>query len=285
VQPKDNLPATTTERYWFWALAAFCCFMVFQNLGAAHLFEPDEGRNAERARELLLLNNWAIPHENFLPALDKTIFLYWLIAIAYKCFGVSEWSARLPSALAALGCLLLVYRFACDRWGNWVALWSTLILLTNLQFFFYSRLVIFDMTLAFFTTLALIEYTRRWRPAIHTLDHATSLMSAAMGLATLVKGPIGVVLPGMVIFLYVVSPGWSFLTWRNLLLGGSFSAPSSRPGPGGRKRDIQATCAISFGGKFCPLPYAPFQADRAWYYYILVVACGFFPESLSPFRG
>ncbi|HXK29932.1 MAG TPA: glycosyltransferase family 39 protein [Candidatus Binatia bacterium] len=283
MQPKNNLPATSTERYWFWALAAFCCFMVFQNLGAAHLFEPDEGRNAERARELLLLNNWAIPHENFLPALDKTIFLYWLIAIAYKCFGVSEWSARLPSALAALGCLLLVYRFACDRWGNWVALWSTLILLTNIQFFFYSRLVIFDMTLAFFTTLALIEYHQALETGDpHARPRHIALMSAAMGLATLVKGPIGVVLPGMVIFFYMLfRRDWSFLTWRNLLLGGLVFCAIVVPWAWWTETRHAGYLRYFFlEENFLRFLTPHFRRTEPWYYYILVVACGFFPWSL-----
>ncbi len=272
-----------SERYLSWFLAALCCWVIFQNLGAAHLFEPDEGRNAERARELLLLNNWAIPHENFLPALDKTIFLYWLIAVAYKCFGVSEWSARLPSALAALGCLLLVYRFARDRWGTWDALWSTLILLTNIQFFFYSRLVIFDMTLAFFTTLALIEYHQ----ALDTGDpHARSrhilVMSAAMGLATLVKGPIGALLPAMVVFFHLlVLRRWSFLSWRNLLLGGIVFGAIVAPWAGWTETRYPGYLRYFFWEENVLRFLTPhFQRSEPWYYFIIVVACGFFPWSL-----
>jgi len=54
------------------------------NLGSAAFFEPDEGRNAEKAREILLLNDWVTPHENFLPVLDKPMFFYWLVALSYK---------------------------------------------------------------------------------------------------------------------------------------------------------------------------------------------------------
>ena len=257
--------------------------MVFQNLGAAHLFEPDEGRNAERARELLLLNNWAIPHENFLPALDKTIFLYWLIAIAYKLFGVSEWSARLPSALAALGCLLLVYRFARDRWGNWVALWSTLILLTNIQFFFYSRLVIFDMTLALFMTLALIEYHQALETGDpHARPRHIALMSAAMGLATLAKGPIGALLPAMVIFFHLLLlRRWSFLAWRNLLLGGIVFSAIVAPWAGWTETRYPGYLRYFFWEENVLRFLTPhFQRGEPWYYFITVVACGFFPWSL-----
>jgi 4-amino-4-deoxy-L-arabinose transferase-like glycosyltransferase len=93
-----------------WLLLLFlavCLFVLFYQIGTAGLFEPDEGRNAEKAREILLLNDWITPHENFFPVLDKPMFFYSLIAISYKAFGLSQWAARLPSALAAFGCLAL----------------------------------------------------------------------------------------------------------------------------------------------------------------------------------
>ena len=71
-------------------LILLCAFTFFYHLGNAALFEPDEGRNAEKAREMLLLSNWVTPHINFVPALDKPVFFYQLIAISYKLFGVSE---------------------------------------------------------------------------------------------------------------------------------------------------------------------------------------------------
>jgi 4-amino-4-deoxy-L-arabinose transferase-like glycosyltransferase len=118
-----------------WLVWLVCLTVLFANLGGAALFEPDEGRNAEKAREILLLNDWVTPHENFIPVLDKPIFFYWLVAFSYKFFGIVEWSARLPSALLALGCLLLVYRFVRQRWGAWEAMWSVLVLVTSVEFF------------------------------------------------------------------------------------------------------------------------------------------------------
>jgi len=196
-----------------WVLIVFCLFILFANLGGAALFEPDEGRNAEKAREILVLGDWVTPHENFVPVLDKPMFFYWLIAFSYKLFGVSEWSARFPSALAALGCLCLVYRFSRAYWGAWDALWSTLILLTSIEFYLLARIVILDMTLAFFITLALCSFYA----ALHTeRDRARSLhcllMYLALGGATLVKGLIGVVAPGTVMIVYLlVTRRWSAL--------------------------------------------------------------------------
>jgi Dolichyl-phosphate-mannose-protein mannosyltransferase len=89
------------------------------------------------------------------------MFFYWLIAISYKAFGVNEWAARLASVLAALSCFALVYRFALIRWGPWEALWSGLILISGVDFFILSRIVIFDMSLTFCITLALYSFTKR----------------------------------------------------------------------------------------------------------------------------
>ena len=66
------------ERGWLWLLCLVCLVIVSCSLGRSGLFEPDEGRNAEKAREILLLGDWVTPHENFLPTLDKPIFFYWL---------------------------------------------------------------------------------------------------------------------------------------------------------------------------------------------------------------
>jgi 4-amino-4-deoxy-L-arabinose transferase-like glycosyltransferase len=99
----DSSSSPTTPAYL--VLAMLSLFILFHDLGKPVLFDPDEGRNAEVAREILLRKDWVTPHYDFIPYLDKPIFLFWLIAVSFKIFGVSEWSARLPSILAALGCL------------------------------------------------------------------------------------------------------------------------------------------------------------------------------------
>src|SRR5215831_12912905 len=110
------------------SLLFFCLLAFFYNLGGAALFEPTEGRNAEIAREILVTHDWVTPHDNFVPVLDKPIFLHWWIAFCYRLFGVSERSARLPSAFAGLGSVILIYLFARKFLGLWEGLWSSLIL-------------------------------------------------------------------------------------------------------------------------------------------------------------
>ena len=92
-QARDSTRQNPRDRWFPWLLFAFVLVLLFYRLGAPALFEPDEGRNAEKAREILLLNDWITPHENFHAVLDKPIFFYWLIALSYNGFGISEWAA------------------------------------------------------------------------------------------------------------------------------------------------------------------------------------------------
>lgn len=256
--------------------------IVFFGLGNSGLFEPDEGRNAEKAREILLLGDWVTPHENFLPTLDKPIFFYWLVAIAFKLLGLSEWSARLPSALAALGCVVLVYRFARLQSGVREALWSSLILVTSLEFALFSRFVIFDMTLTFFIALGLFSFY-----AVTKTDNLRSgkfhalTMYAAMAIGTLVKGPVASVVPGMVIFFYLIlTRQWFLLRRLNILTGILVYFTIVTPwywwaearNPGYLRYFLWEEHFLRY-----VTPY--FGRSKGWYYYFLVLGVGFLPWS------
>ena len=281
--PLYRLTATLLKDHFVWIVWAGIVAALFYQLGDAVLFEPDEGRNAEKAREILVLQDWLTPHENFHSVLDKPMFFYWLIAIAYKMFGVSEWAARLPSSLAALGTLALIYRFAQGRWGQWAALWSVLILLTSVEFFVLARVVIFDMTLTFFITLGLCgfyEGSHTDRPRHRQLWFM--IMYAALGAATLVKGLIGIVVPGLVIFFYLLlSNQWAILKRIALIPGAvlflaivlSWYVPAEAHNPGYLRYYLWE----EHFGRFST---DEFDRGEPWYYFIGVGFVGFLPWSL-----
>lgn len=271
---------------WRWQalLALVSVLILFATLGSAALFEPDEGRNAEKAREILVLNDWVTPHQNFLPTLDKPMFFYWLVALSFKLFGLSEWSARLPSTLAALGCLCLVYRFARQQWGLWEALWSCLILVSCTQFMIFSRLVIFDMTLTFFISWALFSFFRIAESQANAPKRRDIIgFYVAMSLGTLVKGPIALIAPGMVVLVFLaVGRRWSLLKCINLPLGALLYSAIVIPWYlAAEMRNPGYLRYFLWDEHFMRYLTPRFGRSKSWYYFFMVIAVGFLPWTFS----
>jgi hypothetical protein len=276
----SNQETAGAANYWAMGLFIFAALILVLNLGSAALFEPDEGRNGEIAREILLLNDWVTPHYDFLPRLDKPIAFFNLVALSFKLFGVSEWSARLPSASAALVCLFLTYGFARLLFGLWAGLWSGMILLTSMQFFIFSRIVILDMTLTLFMSIALgcfmlgqLTDDRNQQKVFYLL------MYPAMGVATLLKGPVGFMLPGMIIFSYLLSSqGWGGIRELKLPLGILLFVLTAAPwyvlaeihNPGYLQHFLWTENVARF-------TTTQFNRTGPWYYFIAVLTAGFFP--------
>ena len=266
-----------------WLLTAAVTFVLLNQLGSAALFEPDEGRNAEKAREILVLDDWVTPHENFYPVLDKPIFFYWLIAVSYKLFGVSEWTAHLPSFLAALGCVVLVYRFARSHWGRWVALWSALVLVTSVEFFVLARIVIFDMPLTFFLTVALLAFYEAQHSENPRRRAALWLaMYLALALGTLIKGLVALVIPGMVFCLFILlRRRWHVLRRMYLVPGvGIFIAVVLPWYLQAEARNPGYLYYFLWAEHFGRYTAATFDRSEPWYYFIVVALIGFFPWTL-----
>lgn len=265
------------------AAGLFCLlslFVLFHNLGGAALFDPDEGRNAEIAREILVTGDWVTPYYDFLPRLEKPVFFYAITALCYKLFGISESAARIPSAGFAFATLLLVYFFTRRLLGAWPALWSGLVLLTCVEFSAFSRIVILDMTLAFFITFALSAFYLASAAERGGKKRAYYfLMCAALGCATLVKGPIGVVIPGMIVAAYLavrrkwsapleMELGWGLLIFFAIVAPWYAWAEIRRPG----------YLAYFLGQEHFARYLTPYyQRTKPWYYFFVVLAGGFFP--------
>src|SRR5262245_54094140 len=114
---------------------------LFWRLGSCGLTEPDEGRTAGIGLEFYESGTWLVPRLYDLAQFNKPPLVYWACAVAYKIFGVNEWAARLPAALAALGTLLLTRAIARRLYGDREALATALVLLTAPLFFVMARII------------------------------------------------------------------------------------------------------------------------------------------------
>src|SRR5258705_12565186 len=92
----------------WWLVAAALLVAWFSGIGVRKLQHPDEGRYAEIAREMAVSGDWVTPRLNGLKYFEKPPFQYWVGAAIFDAFGVSEWTARLPSAMAGLLAVIAV---------------------------------------------------------------------------------------------------------------------------------------------------------------------------------
>ena len=115
--PADRSRRSFRAVHFFLLLVVAAC-MFFAGIGRLALIEPDEGRNAEVAREMLAKGDWITPHFNNFSYLDKPPVFFWAVASSFKVGGLSEASARFPSALAALLTVFLAWFLARRMFEN-----------------------------------------------------------------------------------------------------------------------------------------------------------------------
>lgn len=204
-------------------VAIVATFVMFTNLGGPRLWDRDEPRNARCAWEMLSRNDWVVPTFNGELRPHKPVLLYWGMMASYAFFGVSEFSARLPSALCGVASCICVYFIGRRLFGPRAGLWAGIALATSLMFVVAGRAATPDSVLILCTTLALAIYVKgTFQPRFETTpadappqlitpghyfpQHWPTVLAmyAVMGLAVLAKGPIMLLLPTAVIGMFLL---------------------------------------------------------------------------------
>lgn len=201
-----------------WLVVALLCAW-FLTLDLRHLLRSDEGRYAEIAREMFATGDWVTIRYNGLKYFEKPPFHLWMTALAYHVFGVGEWQARLWVAISgAVG--LLATMLAARRWfGPRVGLLTGLVLLATPTWNLGSHFNSLDMSVsgALACVLAGVLMAQHPQAAPKSRRAWMWFAWAAMAVAVLTKGLIGVALPGLVLIVYtLVARDWAL--WRRLHL-------------------------------------------------------------------
>ncbi|RLA86248.1 MAG: hypothetical protein DRG31_00785 [Deltaproteobacteria bacterium] len=253
--------------------------VMFFNLGGWDLWNPDEPRYAEVAREMLIRGEYLVPHLNGEVYFDKPPLFFAVIALLSKLTGeMTALSARLPSAIFGVLTLLLVFALGGRLKGPSTGLLSALILCTSFQFFWLSRRANIDATLTFFTTLSIFAFfvgghseRNRWAPYL--------LGYLSMALGFLVKLQPAVIVPFLAIVPYFLwkrgkefvldwahLPG--FMAFSGILLGWALLTLESQGLPYLRGLLWERTAATFF--------HSPGH-DRPVYYYLYNFPVQFMP--------
>ena len=198
-------------------IAGVCALTFFTGLGCPAVTDSDEAFYAQAAREMVEHDDWLTPHYNGEVRFEKPVLYYWLAAAAYVVAGVSPAASRIPSALAGIGLALLAYACARRWYDGRTALLAGIITATSFGYVAMARQALPDLPLAFFVTLTTWGAIVGLRVEPRRVgEHPAAdrwLIAAAAGAAGafLVKGPVGLVLPAV-----VVAPvaAWTWLGGR-----------------------------------------------------------------------
>ncbi len=200
-----------------WALLILITLYVcyFSHLGAFGLVGPDEPRYAWIARDMAETGDWITPRLYGKPWFEKPVLYYWSAALSFKIFGVSEATARLPSAVSALLATLGLAWLAFRMGGRNLARWLLVLMPSTVAMIGFTHAASPDMLFSAMLTLAMVCAALVTDVVSSRMHRYASLFLFGffLGAAALAKGPAALILAGGAIFL------WAALTkhWREAM--------------------------------------------------------------------
>ena len=205
------------SKKYHWLLLAAVLLLLFGGNSLMPVTDNVESNYALTAKEMVLSHDWISPRIYGHYWFDKPVMFYWLTALSYKLFGFTDLASRLAPGLSGLLSVILIGWCGRQFYSPRAGFWSMLILSSFVMFFALSKLIITDATLfLFFNATLLFFYLGYSRPQ----KNYYYVMYAAAALATLTKGPVGFLLPGLIIVLFLLlTHGWKELKHAHLCTG------------------------------------------------------------------
>lgn len=291
-----------------------CLVAFFWRLASTGLVDETEPLFAEAARQMYETGDWVTPYFNGVTRFDKPPLIYWLMAIAFHIFGVSEWAVRLPSAvsgaaLVGLGFYTLRrYGFARPEWARayqpgtshmtlgypartsqrnlfWSAMIGAALMALHPETIVWARIGVSDMLLTGCMGTALLAFFLGYAQPKFPLRQRNWYLTSygLMGLAVLAKGPVGIVIPGLILLCFLLYVGELRIIWQemHLLKGTVLFLTITVP--------WYILVVLANGQTYIDSFFGYHNFDRftsvvnghaaPWYFYFLVVAVGFLPWS------
>ncbi len=189
------------------ALLLVClgCLLFVYKVGDRDLWAPDEDEYAQIPREMMRSGNWLYPTCNNVPWTIKPALYCWLVGgVALPSGDVNEWHARIFAGLAGVGTFLLIFYLGKRLFSPRAGLFGALTTGTSVMFLEQARWAQTYMPSTFLTTLAIFCFYRGYsEPTRRVASYL--LMYVAVGLGVMMMGPINLIVPGLVVFVYLVA--------------------------------------------------------------------------------
>ena len=266
------------EKREFLLLLIFGAIILLSANGSLAITDPVESNYALTAKEMVASGDYLSPRIFGNYWYDKPAFFYWEMIASCLILGVNEFALRFPSAVMGLLSLALLYFFTRRLYGHRTALLAGGLFASSVGFWYVGKAIITDMTLFFFMSATLVFFYLGYDSGKRVRYYAAFFFA---GLAVLTKGPIGFLLPGLLLAVYLVlrkdAKELLRLRWGGgmvifLLVGGSwYYAMYSLHGA-----DFLGTF---FGThNFLRATVSEHPGQNVWYYYILLFLASFFPS-------
>lgn len=195
-------------------------FFFIPFLGSVHLFDWDEINFAESAREMIVTGNFSRVQIDFHPFWEKPPLFFWMQALSMKLFGINEFAARFPNAVIGILTVIVFYflgkKFYDEKFGF---IWALSYLGSFLPHI-YLKSGIIDPFFNFFIFLSVLFIAESIRKTGESKGFIYALFAGiSIGLATLTKGPVGLLIVGISVLIY-----WTFMkfkkisNWKNILI-------------------------------------------------------------------
>jgi 4-amino-4-deoxy-L-arabinose transferase-like glycosyltransferase len=189
----------------FFLLLSFL-FLYFYRLGAPAVWNPNEAFYAETPREMLQRHDLLTPYFNYAFRFEKPVFMYWAVLPFYALMGVSEAAVRMASAVSAVLGVVVTFWFASKVLGSRKAgLISAAVLAAAFDYNSAARYASPEMVLTFLITASIVVFYRWYTAAPKRRGLWRLLFYFLCGLSTLTKGPIGIILPFLVIIVFLLA--------------------------------------------------------------------------------
>jgi len=259
--------------------------IVFYGSSETALMDPDEARYAEASKEMIEQGSYIVPLYNGAPRLNKPVLFYWLQIASYRLFGINEFAARFPSMMAGIASILLVFSLGRLLFRDETAIMAMFIFMTSLFFFAFSRLGTLDIVLLFFFTLSLLAFLKAERFSAQKLMRQRNgyivLLAISLGFAFLTKGPVGVIVPLLIIIAYLLlTVKLAPFTWKNIISGILVFLAVAAPWSIALVWKVGIADILSLIKKETTERYfVGFDHPQPFYFFIIIFFAGFFPWS------
>ncbi len=201
-------------------LLAFCTIVIFLGcvISPPSLMDDVDSVTAQIARHMIDSGDWVTPRLNGIAYFEKPALRFWMVAAFYLVFGVKDWVARLPIALASIGLCWLVRGMGIWAGSRRVGNLAGIVLSTCVGLFLFTRILIPDVVLTLTVTLAVWAMARAIEPEEPHPDRWSALMAIGMGAGFMLKGLIAFAIPVGVgaVYLAVTRRLFARLTWQRL---------------------------------------------------------------------